>query len=127
MIATGTDIKPVEVLIFLRDVKSEIYYEQMKGRGVRTINPTDLRQVTPDATVKDTLRPHRCGGCYRVGQDRLPATGAQAHSRVRHADRSGSRWRARRGCAVLSRRAAGDSSRQYGAGGPDQGARARRP
>jgi len=53
MIATGTDIKPVEVVIFLRDVKSETYYEQMKGRGVRTINPTDLRQVTPDALAKD--------------------------------------------------------------------------
>ena len=53
MIATGTDIKPVEVVIFMRDVKSELYYEQMKGRGVRTISPTDLRQVTPDAQTKD--------------------------------------------------------------------------
>jgi type I restriction enzyme R subunit len=53
MIATGTDIKPVEVVMFLRDVKSELYYEQMKGRGVRTISPTDLRQVTPDAKGKD--------------------------------------------------------------------------
>jgi type I restriction enzyme, R subunit len=53
MIATGTDIKPVEVVMFLRDVKSELYYEQMKGRGVRTISPTDLRQVTPDATGKE--------------------------------------------------------------------------
>jgi len=52
MIATGTDIKPVECLIFMRDVKSEGYYEQMKGRGVRTVNDTDLRQVTPDAQTK---------------------------------------------------------------------------
>lgn len=52
MIATGTDIKPVEVLIFMRDVKSESYYEQMKGRGVRTIPDADLRQVTPDAQTK---------------------------------------------------------------------------
>lgn len=52
MIATGTDIKPVEVLIFMRDVKSEGYYEQMKGRGVRTINDSDLRAVTPDAQTK---------------------------------------------------------------------------
>ncbi|BAW80122.1 type III restriction endonuclease subunit R [Candidatus Nitrosoglobus terrae] len=52
MIATGTDIKPVEVLIFMRDVKSEGYYEQMKGRGVRTIPDADLRQVTPDAHTK---------------------------------------------------------------------------
>ena len=53
MIATGTDIKPVEAVMFLRDVKSELYYEQMKGRGVRTIPPTDLRQVSPDAQTKD--------------------------------------------------------------------------
>lgn len=52
MIATGTDIKPVEVLIFMRDVKSEGYYEQMKGRGVRTIPDADLRAVTPDARTK---------------------------------------------------------------------------
>jgi type I restriction enzyme R subunit len=52
MIATGTDIRPVECLIFMRDVKSQGYYEQMKGRGVRTINDTDLRQVTPDAQTK---------------------------------------------------------------------------
>ncbi|MBI1179197.1 MAG: DEAD/DEAH box helicase [Alphaproteobacteria bacterium] len=52
MIATGTDIKPVEVLIFMRDVKSEGYYEQMKGRGVRTIPDADLKTVTPDATTK---------------------------------------------------------------------------
>jgi type I restriction enzyme, R subunit len=52
MIATGTDIKPVEVVIFMRDVKSEGYYEQMKGRGVRTIPDADLRSVTPDAKTK---------------------------------------------------------------------------
>lgn len=52
MIATGTDIKPVEVLIFMRDVKSEGYYEQMKGRGVRTVPDADLQAVTPDAKTK---------------------------------------------------------------------------
>lgn len=52
MIATGTDIKSVECLIFMRDVKSEGYFEQMKGRGVRTINDADLQQVTPDAQTK---------------------------------------------------------------------------
>ena len=52
MIATGTDIKPVEVLIFLRDVRSSLYFEQMKGRGVRTINDADLMMVTPDAKQK---------------------------------------------------------------------------
>ena len=52
MIATGTDIKPLEVLIFMRDVKSQMYYEQMKGRGVRSININDLKSITPNATGK---------------------------------------------------------------------------
>ncbi|NBC01023.1 MAG: DEAD/DEAH box helicase family protein [Bacteroidetes bacterium] len=53
MIATGTDIKPLEVLLFLRDVKSSVYFDQMKGRGTRTIDPTDLQAVTGDAKIKD--------------------------------------------------------------------------
>ena len=52
MIATGTDIKPLEVVFFLRDVKSANYFEQMKGRGSRTIATEDFQQVTPDAKVK---------------------------------------------------------------------------
>ena len=52
MIATGTDIKPVEVVIFMRDVKSEGYFEQMKGRGVRSIDNATLQSVTPDASTK---------------------------------------------------------------------------
>ena len=53
MIATGTDIKPLECIIFMRDVKSMIYFDQMKGRGTRIIKPTDLLEVTPDAKSKD--------------------------------------------------------------------------
>jgi type I restriction enzyme R subunit len=52
MIATGTDVKPIEALIFLRDVKASQYFEQMKGRGARTISPERLREVTPDAEAK---------------------------------------------------------------------------
>ena len=52
MISTGTDIRPLECLIFMRDVKSRVYFEQMKGRGTRVIPPTDLNAVTPDATHK---------------------------------------------------------------------------
>lgn len=52
MIATGTDIKPLECLLFMRDVKSRIYFEQMKGRGTRTISSTDLQSVTSDARYK---------------------------------------------------------------------------
>lgn len=46
MIATGTDVKPLEVLLFMRDVKSSNYFEQMKGRGTRTISFDDLKKVT---------------------------------------------------------------------------------
>jgi type I restriction enzyme, R subunit len=49
MIATGTDVKPLEILIFMRDVKSKNYFEQMKGRGTRTITLDDLKKVTPTA------------------------------------------------------------------------------
>ncbi|MBD5167666.1 MAG: DEAD/DEAH box helicase family protein [Helicobacter sp.] len=52
MIATGTDIKPLEVLIFMRDIKSASYYAQMVGRGVRSIHREDLRAVTPNADSK---------------------------------------------------------------------------
>ena len=53
MIATGTDIKPVEIVFFMRNVRSRNFFEQMKGRGVRTISPTEFNSVTPDADVKD--------------------------------------------------------------------------
>ena len=53
MIATGTDIKPVEIVMFMRSVKSRSFFEQMKGRGVRVCNSADLQAVTPDAKVKD--------------------------------------------------------------------------
>ncbi|MBA3006667.1 MAG: DEAD/DEAH box helicase family protein [Proteobacteria bacterium] len=53
MIATGTDIKPLEIVMFMRAVKSRSFFEQMKGRGVRIINSNDLQSVTPDARVKD--------------------------------------------------------------------------
>lgn len=49
MIATGTDVKPLEVLLFMRDVKSSNYFEQMKGRGTRTLHFDDLRKVTRTA------------------------------------------------------------------------------
>ena len=53
MIATGTDIKPLECIIFMRDVKSAIYFDQMKGRGTRIIDSDSLRAVTPGAVTKD--------------------------------------------------------------------------
>jgi type I restriction enzyme R subunit len=52
LIATGTDIKPVEIVVFMRSVKSRVLFEQMKGRGVRVISADELRAVTPDAKAK---------------------------------------------------------------------------
>jgi type I restriction enzyme, R subunit len=49
MIATGTDVRPLECLIFMRDVRSRNYFEQMKGRGTRIITLDDLKKVTPSA------------------------------------------------------------------------------
>ncbi|MBX9894244.1 MAG: DEAD/DEAH box helicase family protein [Nitrosomonas sp.] len=54
MIATGTDVKPLECLLFMRDVKSRNYFEQMKGRGTRTLNCDDLQKVTPSASSAKT-------------------------------------------------------------------------
>ena len=53
MIATGTDVKPLECLLFMRSVKSRTYFEQMIGRGVRIIDDTDFQSVTDDAQRKD--------------------------------------------------------------------------
>src|SRR5919197_1455451 len=50
MIATGTDVRPLECVFFMRSVKSRTYFEQMKGRGVRVISDDELRTVTPNAS-----------------------------------------------------------------------------
>jgi type I restriction enzyme R subunit len=52
MIATGTDVKPIECVFFMRDVRSRTYFEQMKGRGARTIDNATFQTVTPDAAEK---------------------------------------------------------------------------
>jgi len=52
MIATGTDIKPVEIVMFMRAVRSRLFFEQMKGRGVRVVDTTTLKNATPDARTK---------------------------------------------------------------------------
>jgi type I restriction enzyme R subunit len=53
MISTGTDVKPIECVFFMRNVKSAGFFEQMKGRGVRIISPDKLRVVTPSARAKE--------------------------------------------------------------------------
>ena len=54
MIATGTDVRPLECLLFMRDVRSRNYFEQMKGRGTRTLDHDDLKKVTPSAVCGKT-------------------------------------------------------------------------
>ena len=68
LVATGTDVKPLEVVMFMRDVDSEPLYVQMKGRGVRTIGDEQLRAVTPNAFSKD---------CYFL----VDAVGVTEHSK----------------------------------------------
>ena len=52
MISTGADIRPIEIVMFMRAVKSRVLFEQMKGRGVRVIDARELQAVTPDARAK---------------------------------------------------------------------------
>ena len=76
MISTGTDIKPLECLIFMRAVRSSGYFEQMKGRGVRTINTDDLLAVTGDATAKTHfIIVDAVGVCDSVKTDSQPLPG----------------------------------------------------
>ena len=76
MISTGTDIKPLECLIFMRSVRSSGYFEQMKGRGVRTINTDDLLTVTGDATAKTHfVIVDAVGVCDSVKTDSQPIPG----------------------------------------------------
>ena len=52
MIATGTDVRPIEVLLFMRRVRSRGYFEQMRGRGTRIIGSDELQAVTSDSRHK---------------------------------------------------------------------------
>ena len=73
MIATGTDVKPLEVVFFMRSVKSLSFFEQMKGRGVRVITDTDFQAVTPDAKSKTRfVIVDAVGVCERDKSDSCP-------------------------------------------------------
>ena len=94
MIATGTDVKPIEALIFLRDVTAAQYFEQMKGRGARTITPEKLREVTPDADADSLCADRRCWR-HREPKVRFAASGARPQDRLREAPRTGRRGTSR--------------------------------
>ena len=74
MIATGTDVKAIECLLFLRNVKSRSYFEQMKGRGTRTLSEDDLKKVTPSALSNKThfVIVDAVGVCKSIKTDSRP-------------------------------------------------------
>ena len=81
MIATGTDVKPVEVVFFMRSIKSSNYFEQMKGRGVRIMPADALKGVTPDAKSKTRfVIVDAVGVCEQTKSERGPLDRAPAKS-----------------------------------------------
>lgn len=68
LVATGTDVKPLEVVLFMKDVHSDVLYTQMKGRGCRVVDDDRLREVTPNASTKE---------CYYI----VDAVGATEHEK----------------------------------------------
>lgn len=69
LVATGTDVKPLEVVLFMKDVRSDVLYTQMKGRGCRVISDDKLREVTPNANTKE---------CYYI----VDAVGVTEHEKT---------------------------------------------
>ena len=69
LVATGTDVKPLEVVLFMKDVRSDVLYTQMKGRGCRVVDDDKLREVTPNANTKD---------CYYI----VDAVGVTEHEKL---------------------------------------------
>ena len=69
LVATGTDVKPLEVVLFMKDVMSDVLYTQMKGRGCRVVDDEKLREVTPNAGTKE---------CYYI----VDAVGVTEHEKI---------------------------------------------
>jgi type I restriction enzyme R subunit len=69
MIATGTDVRPIEIVMFMRSVRSRVLYEQMKGRGGRVVGKDELKAVTPDARAKDRFVLIDCVGVTEAKMD----------------------------------------------------------
>ena len=87
MIATGTDVKPVEIVFFMRTVKSCNYFEQMKGRGVRVMPADALCGVTPDAATKSRfVIVDAVGVCKQIKTERGPLDRQPRHSLKRVLD-----------------------------------------
>ena len=69
LVATGTDVRPLEVVLFMKDVRSDVLYTQMKGRGCRVMDDDKLREVTPNANTKE---------CYYI----VDAVGVTEHEKL---------------------------------------------
>ena len=69
LVATGTDVKPLEVVLFMKDANSDVLYTQMKGRGCRVVDDDKLREVTPNAGTKE---------CYYI----VDAVGVTEHEKT---------------------------------------------
>ncbi len=74
LVATGTDVKPLEVVLFMTDIKSDVLYTQMKGRGCRSISDDKLKEVTPNATTKDCFYIVDAVGVTK-GEKKIPRKG----------------------------------------------------
>ncbi|MEI2679652.1 MAG: helicase-related protein [Burkholderiaceae bacterium] len=86
MIATGTDIKPVEIVVFMRSVKSRSFFEQMKGRGVRIDQGRrPARREPRRGRAQGPLRHRRLRGRVRARQDRQPPDGPEEDRALRQA------------------------------------------
>ena len=105
MIATGTDVKPLECLLFMRDVKSRNYFEQMKGRGTRVLEPDDLRKVTPDAAAKTHYVIVDAVGVTKSVKTASPAARLQTQGQVQGPRHGIDDGRPLRGNRQLARRA----------------------
>lgn len=81
LVATGTDIRPLEVVLFMADVQSDVLYTQMKGRGCRTISDDKLKEVTPNAETKDCFYVVDCIGVTKH-EKKIPRTSPKGDKKL---------------------------------------------
>jgi type I restriction enzyme R subunit len=111
MIATGTDVRPIEIVMFMRTIKSRVLYDQMKGRGVRIVNHDELERCHARCRRQDPLCPDRLRGRDRI-EDAGHAASRQEAERIPQEDPRARRPRRHGpGPAVVSREPA-DTPRQ---------------
>ena len=102
MIATGTDVKPLEIVFFMRTVKSRGLLRADERPG----HPRDHTRRPAGGYARrqgeDALRHRRCGRSFGRRDVRHAAAGAQAGGFVRKVARSSVIRQPRTGCAQFS-------------------------